>query len=176
MKDRKRRGFTLLESLLTIFLFALALAVVARLVTGSQQLLRQSAGKSQALKTCQWALSEIRQQVEAAARLDEPSIGSSNRLLLSAYRQDTVRLPATLPSWKLGRDPWWNPYDSRYLESLEFRLDTDQLVKVAGGNSAFLAGSVDSFQVSVLDEQLEIEIEVRGRTRNSRFVSRVVKP
>lgn len=171
------QGLTLLESLLTMFLFALALAVVAKLVTGSQQLVRQSSGRSQALRTCQWAMSELRQQVEAAVRVDEPTPGgSANRLLLTTFKLSATRLPATLPRWRAGTDPWWDPHASGYLESLEFTLSADQLMRVSGGTSTFLAGGIDNFWVNAKDEQLEIEITVRERTRDSRFVTRVRTP
>jgi type II secretory pathway pseudopilin PulG len=176
VRRRTFRGLTLLEALLTMFLFALALAVVSKLVTGSQQLVRQSEGRSQALRTCQWALSEIRQQVEGAAKLDSPTSGTANSLVLTVFKEGSGRLPDRLPLWRPGRDPYWNPFDPAHLESLEFSLNADQLMKISGGSSLFLASSVDSFWVEALDEQLRIEIVVKGRVKESRFVSRVMKP
>ena len=176
MRRKPLRGLTLLEALLTMFLFALALVVVSKLVTGSQHLIRHSSGRSQALRTCQWALSELRQQVEASARVDEPTTGSSNRLVLTTFRRNNTRLPTTLPRWRAGTDPWWDPYAAGDLESLQFSLNSDQLMKLSGGTSTLLAGDIDNFWVNAKEQQLEIEVTVREQIRNSRFVTRVRTP
>jgi type II secretory pathway component PulJ len=177
VRKHSKNGFTFLEALLSLFLFAVTLVVISKLVTGSQRLIRHSAGRSQALKASQWALADIRHQVEAAATLNEPVTGSSDKLKLTVFRTDLAgRLPDPVPNWRPGKDPWWDPNNATYLESLEYRLQGDQLVRSVGGLGQFLAENMESFKVENLDDQLQIELVVKESTKTSRFISRVRKP
>jgi type II secretory pathway pseudopilin PulG len=171
------RGLSLVESLLTLFLFALALVVVSKLVTGSQQLVRKSEGRSQAIQAAQWAIAEIRQRVELSSSVEEPTVGeSSDKLRLTAFQRDEIgRLPTVL-SPPNRTDPLWIPYDTAYLENIEFRKEGDGLLETVGGKDIYLASSLKDLNFENLAQQIQLEITINEGTKDTKVVSRVAKP
>jgi type II secretory pathway pseudopilin PulG len=177
MTEPRNRGLTIIESLLTVFLIGLILVVVSKLATGSQQLVRKATGRSQAIRSVQWALTEMRHKVEASISVDDPVSGSSNILTLTAYRNDeTGRLPDPIPVWSPRNDPWWVPDDPAFLEEVEFRLQNGRLLESVGGSEIFLVNSLKGLVVENLGDQLQIQLVIDEGTRDSQFLTRVATP
>lgn len=170
-KVSRTRGFGIIESLLVLTLFAIMMVVIGDLVTSYRAVMRQSQGRSRTLKSAQVALGQLRSDICAATEIVTPATGSSQVLelqrLVSALSPRLPSVVATKPpkSWDI-----LSPADQY---RINYRLDSERLMRILDGEALVLASGLNDFNVSVNGQQYEISLVIKERARDFNLVSRV---
>lgn len=146
---KKKTGLSLLETMVTLFLMGIMLALVAQLIRDLQQETLVNLDHDQRLGAHQ-ALDRVGQALRSNYQIDEPATpGSAPRLVVKAWNplQNDTRLPLPVPL--TGS---WDPKDPAWLMVRRFELNQGILLctHIRGGNSdsVRLLGNVDQFQVT----------------------------
>ena len=154
----RRRGFTLLEALISLFFVILLLGLFANLAHEFDVVLKQSASKGNTLTTMQVGLRSVLDEVRQArpgTLLPVPG-GSGPELRLSRPTQDlSVWLPATPPA-----APWTPPST---LTTVRFYLSQGVLLREAGSPPSVqaLTEGLSDFQVRTLSGgPLAVEVQL----------------
>lgn len=150
-----RRGFSLLEAVVALWLVALATAIVAGLMSEYFRLSRydeQHARWLAAMAACRRTAGELSEAVE----LDLP---------VSSAWAETVRFRKLRPSQAAGRlDPTravtdvWEPYADPYLVEIAYRLDGNRLRREVESVGLEVATGVDGFAVRRQDGLVTVRL------------------
>lgn len=166
-----------MEGVFSIFLFGLFLIVFSQMITGSQRLVRHADGRASSLKVCQWALMELRREVQGAVKVVDPAPTSSGSILkLNTFAGDAAsRLPdMTVRGFVLPSV--WYPDAPGDLVTLTFQENNGLLERAKAGTVVTIARNLESFSVEHKETQLEIQLELQESGRNVQFTSRVELP
>ena len=137
-----RRGFSLIETLITIALVALVFGLFMVLLKDSFSISRRMASKDEARRVAQVALDRM---LTEASEADSILAGPTTQLnLTKVYAPDADRCPAPesyplpdsypLPAAPVPK-PFASPFDNAYRRQVQYRL-------AAGGNLERLTGGV----------------------------------
>lgn len=140
-----RRGFTLVETMVTMLLVLMLLGVLGSLLRAYSQVANFSDQHDQALRLAT-ALSSLQTEAAQALTVQTPAAGSSATELLFR-RLDPARsgLPVgpgdRLPLPVPDPDPYvaWDPSDPADQIAVRYRVDGNQLVREVDGNRAVLS-------------------------------------
>lgn len=118
----KRRGLSLAETLLSLFLLGLIISVAADLTLRARKLMFLARQRSE-LQDAAFALQRLALQSLSASQIVQPHRNSnSDRLQFQRVRPDLpLRLPTTLGADPLPvpvAPPTWDPLDASYQESV----------------------------------------------------------
>ncbi len=164
----KRRGFTLMESLITLWMMGVMLLLVSGLAKDIRQETVNNHDNDLRISAHQ-ALDRMGQAVRSCYAMDEPAAGSSTRLRLKSWNplQNRPRLP--LPPALTGS---WTYNSPTFLMNRTFEASGGILLctnaQGAVTESVRLMGEVAAFRVSRLAQDCRLELEwvdSRGRTR-----------
>lgn len=166
----KRRGLTLAETLLTLFLLGLILSVAADLMRRARNLSSFYQQKSE-LQNASWALQRLAVQVQGASQIVSPILnGDADQLKFERVQGDLPnRLPTTLgphPAPSPPPNPVWDPLDAAYMETVSvYRVDPGDLVCYGATNEALLTSQLHRFHCRSQGHLLEMEaaVLVRGQ-------------
>lgn len=172
MKPRAGRGFGLIESMLSLALFAVLLAVIADLVVGYQNMVRQGQSKDRELRAARLGFERIRSDIRAAAQ-----IVSASGSLLELQRlpsELSPRLPATVPETPPST---WNILNPGDLTTIKYHKVGDKLVRQAGGVDSVLVDRIEDFQVddTLGPHRFQITLKLSERKREVTLVTRITR-
>jgi hypothetical protein len=162
---RTRRGFTILEGMLSLFFISMLLGLFASLAHEFDAVLKQAASKANTLTTLQVGLRHILDEVrQAAPGTISPAPGSSAvELRFSRPRQPDLSgwLPAAPPA-----SPWSPPTG---LTPIRYFLSQGSLLREAGAPTTVqpLSTGLTAFQVQCRS-QAPVTIEVSLTQRESK--------
>jgi len=166
----RRRGLSLLETLLTLFLLALILAVTADLMMRARRISSFYQQKSD-LQQGAFALERLCLQVMGAGKIVNPPLnGSTDRLEWVRVNPDVSgRLPTTLgavPAPVPPPSPVWDPTAAAWTELISvYRQDNGDLMWYGASGEVLLCSNLSSFQCRSTNRMLELraEVIVRGQ-------------
>lgn len=121
-----RRGFTLVEALLSLGLIFVLLGIVAQLVGLYSQIVRKADKKQSSLYSAKVALDDISRQLSQAVKVDSPTTGATSSTL-SLTRMDPwnpYRLPDPAASPQPAPPASWRPHKSEFRMQVLYSLDT----------------------------------------------------
>lgn len=167
---KRRKGTTLIETLVTLWMVGVMLLLVAELARNIQQESVHNKDHDQRMGAHQ-ALERIGQALRSSKEILEPSIGgSSHRLRLQAWdpSANTGRLPN--PPATVGP---WAPDDPSFLNERRFEVGSDGILLcttlAASSDSIRLLGDLSSFTVTGHGDgtyRLELKwIDSKGKAR-----------
>ena len=171
----RRRGVTLAETLLTLFLLGLVISVTADLMRKARNVSGFYQQKSD-LQRGSWALQRLALQLRSANKITAPLLNASgDHLEWVRVRQDVPsRLPTTLgsaPAPIPAPSPVWDPNAASWNEQISvYRLDTGELEWFGPGTEILLCSKLSNFQCSSQGRLLELSAEVPVRGKNQRVV------
>lgn len=123
------RGFTLLEALITMFLFLVVMVVFASLARQYTRILRHTDGKTVLMQAATTSLELLAREMRGAVGMVNPSTRGSasvNALSFRIVNQNVNRLyPPTDPP----RYPILDLYGSGNLLRIDYRIQQDQLLR-----------------------------------------------
>jgi prepilin-type N-terminal cleavage/methylation domain-containing protein len=167
----KRGGFSLLETMVTLFMIGIMLMLVSGLVKDLRQESINNLDHDQRMGAHQ-ALDRIGLALRSCYRLDEPASGSSARLRMQSWNPDAnlTRLP--LPPAAPGGSPWL-ANDPAFLLSRTFEVTGGVLLctntRGSVSQSFRLLGNLAAFEATRQANgncRLRLEwVDSRGRTR-----------
>jgi len=145
----KRRGMTLLESLLTAMLLSIVLAVFASLVQGYSRVMRHVSGKDRTLEGFHSGLVTALADVGASTQVLAP-LGPTAEPVLDLTRidrGDPNRFPAAMPAS-------WDPLDPAFQMRVRYYMLGERLIREvtpSGGTTLMhpVAEKVTDFRVSI---------------------------
>lgn len=164
----RRRGLTLAETLLTLFLLGLILSIAADLMRRGRNLASFYRQKSD-LQHASWTLQRVAVQLQSASRIVLPVLnGQADRLEFQRVASDlSNRLPTTLgahPAPSPPANPVWDPLAAAYLESVSiYRVDPGDLLFSTPADEAVLTQQLSRFRCRSQGRLLELEAAVRVR-------------
>ena len=179
----KARGFSLLEVLVSMGLFLMIIGLVAALMRGYAHVTNASDRHQASLEAARLAIESMRNDIEAAVILQDPTFGSSapeDRLALLRVDAEQVRLPLEMP------DPapaGWDPYDPPTMVEVVYEIDAENLWRTSTWQDSTvrrtrIGHGLSGFSVSSLpDESITISLSTENlggdqRTLQSRAVMR----
>ncbi len=143
---RARRAFTLLETLITIFLVALVFGLFMVLLRDSFMITRRLSSKDEARRAAQIGLDRIlceaREACEWVNVPTSPAV-SAQFEMLKVTAVDEVRFPLAPPAYPLPQafltGPWcligavtFDPQQAVHTERIRYRMQADQLLREVG--------------------------------------------
>ena len=163
-----RRGVTLAETLVTLFLLGLVLSVTGDLMSRGRSLSRFYQQKSD-LQRGSWALQRLSVQLLGATKMLAPlQDASSDRLQWLRVRPDSgTRLPTTLGSMPApvpAPNPVWDPSAAVWNEQVSvYRLVSGDLVWFGASSEVLLCSRLSQFECRSQGRLLELSAEVPVR-------------
>ena len=146
-----RRGLTLIEVLLTLLLFSVALGLLAGFVGRATDIMRFSGGKDRGIEAARLALDRMHDELAGAILVNSPAAGSSNQLdFVRLNPRLTTRLPNPIPSPPPGS---WDPVDPAFLLQVTYSVSGQRLQRRVVHND----GSQQS--ETLLDQVQSLETE-----------------
>ena len=145
----KRKAFSLLETMVTLFMIGVMLLLVSDLVKDLRQESTNNKDNDQLMGAHQ-ALERIGLALRSCYHVDEPTAGSSNRIRLRSWNPNVnpTRLP--LPPGPPG--PSWMPADPAFLMNRSFEVTGGILLctntRGAVSESFRLLGDLSGFETS----------------------------
>lgn len=165
---KTRRGFSLLEVLVSMGLFLMIIGLVAALMRGYAQVTNASDSHEASLEAARLAVESLRSDIEAAVVLHDPVFGSvtpQDRLSLLRVDAEQVRLPLEMPD---PEPPDWDPYDPATTVEVVYEINGDSLWRSAGWEDGTvrrtrIGHGVPGFSVSSLaDESILISLTTKN--------------
>lgn len=149
----KRSGFTLAETMITLFLIALIFGVVAALIQNGYRVLSFQSKKERSTLAAQVALDRLCSELREATAVDSTGPTLEFRKVDKSVtgRFDTASPPTDYPFGSL----------------ITVRYSTDGqgfLLRQAGGQSAVLAEGVSGFNCTLTGARMEIALGVQEQT------------
>lgn len=178
----KRRGFSLVESLLAMGLVLALLGMISTLMREYTAVSRHMAARDNTFDGVQYALTEMAQELGSAVGFVTPF--SSPATTLRFYRLNTSleRFPAidTLPLNDDGQ-PLWDPRDNTHLWDIHYFKEpsTGALIREVTPSSdarQVMVAKIDSLLVTKVSEgyyQLQLSFLEDKRLRSSSRIGRV---
>ncbi len=164
-----RRGFSLIETLVTFFLVSLVLALVASIAREYGQMVRSGDRSGASQQARQLVLRTLRAELEGATRVLSPTGGPNPVLEFETYGAVAGRLPDPPDP----PPPTWDPRDPTHLITVRYSLVGGELIRDVGGTQQVVAQDLAGFSAQVLaDQTLEMTLsyELSGRLLQVRGV------
>ena len=166
----KRAGFSLIETMVTLFMIGIMLMLVSGLVKDLRQESVNNKDNDQRMGAHQ-ALDRIGLALRSCYRLDEPASGTSNRLRMRSWNPNANAARLPLPLAAPGTP--WSPSDAAFLMDRTFELVGGVLLctntRGAVSESFRLLGDLSTFEATRQADgscRLRLEwLDSRGRTR-----------
>lgn len=138
-----RRGFTLLEALVSLFLIGLVVVLSAGLLHGMSSMGRRNQTGEQAVNGL-LALERVRAEVLEAVSITEPSGASEANTLIFKKINPAITNRLQLPGYS------WNPALPAHLLTISYTVTAGDLIRTVtpdsgAGEKSVVARSVDSF-------------------------------
>lgn len=165
---RARRGFSLLEVLVSMGLFLMIIGLVAALMRGYAQITNASDSHEASLEAARLAVDSLRNDIEAAVVLQDPAFASVTpqaRLSLLRIDAEQVRLPLVMP------DPApadWDPYDPATTVEVVYEVEGETLWRTSSWDDGTarrtrIGHGLPGFSVSSLaDESIVISLTTKN--------------
>jgi len=163
-----RRGTTLAETLVTLFLLSLILTVAADLMRRARNVSGFYQQKSD-LQRGAWALQRLGLEVLSATRVLQPALdGQGDHLEWTRVKPGaTGRLPVTLgsdPQPVPGPSPVWQPDRAIWTDTMNvYRTDNGDLIRWGSTSEVLLAERLQDFHCRSQGKFLELSARVRVR-------------
>ncbi len=172
MKQRTRRGFGLIETMLSLALFAVILAIVADLVVGYQNMVRHGQSKDRELRAARLGFERIRSDIRAAAQI--VSASGSVLELQRLPSELSPRLPDTVPETPPST---WNILDPSHLTTIKYHKVGDKLIRQASALDSVLIEKIEDFQVddTLGPQRFQITLKLSERKREVTLVTRTTR-
>lgn len=146
-----RRGFSLLETLVTLLLVSLVFGLVMNLITQGLRTFRASNEKDEAAQAANVALDRLICELREASSMLAPTVAAPTASQIEFVKVDpasTTRIPNPLPVPLPGS---WDPDDPAFHLAVRYRVDNQQLVRDVGPpGAAYQESSALGSQVSGL--------------------------
>ncbi len=170
---RERRGVSLIEAILAIFLVGLFMVVLSDLTSSLSRVNVSASKKETVLQILGPVFTLIRADFSQSVKVNEPSGLSTSRPTIDLTRIKpsslvpasgfAARLPLTLPSANAYA---WNPLAPTHLEGIVYDRTGSSLRRKVGTDPAITLAEVKSLEASQLELGLfEIVIEVETGTK-----------
>lgn len=174
----RRRGLTLLETTVTMFLVALILGLAAALVDEYSDILRHSSGKERTLGAVQVGLERLRSEAREAFEILEPGVGATSaqlRLRTVDPTRQALRLPLPVPEPAALS---WNPHDPAHVVEVRYFTSGQALVRqVAGSDELRVADGVAGFSCRLeAGGSLRLDLSVTEDKRTRSLTTTVYLP
>jgi prepilin-type N-terminal cleavage/methylation domain-containing protein len=158
----RQRGFSLLETLLTLILFGTVVVIVAHLLSGYQRILKHGSAKQRTLAAAQVALGEIRDEVKGALRILLPTTGTSPSIELEKLIPNKAgRLPTIVP---VPPPANWNLTASGDVMTMRYEVNAQGLARtlltgVPAGTFGIAPG-INNLSARLQGNLLEVTLQV----------------
>lgn len=174
----RRRGLTLLETTVTMFLVALVMGLAAAVVAEYSEILRHSSGKERTLGAVQVGLERLRSEAREAFAILEPAMGATSpelRLLKVDPSRQLLRLPSPVPEPAALS---WDPHDPAHVVEVRYFTSQESLVReVAGLGEHRVAEGVAGFSCRLLgDGSLRLDLSVTEDKKTRSLTTTVYLP
>lgn len=177
-----KRGFTLLETMVTLFMIGVMMLIVSGLVKDIRQESVANKDYDQRLGAHQ-ALERVCLALRSCYQVDEPASGSSSRLKLSSWDPDenSARLPLPLPT---PPGASWNPVATGWRMERTFEISGDVFLctntRASSSTSIRMLGDLAAFEATrQADGTMRVElrwVDSRARPRRVARLSVVGAP
>ena len=156
---RQTAGFTLIEGLLALALFLMALAILGSLLSDFSTFQRRFLRGDGDVVSAPEILSRVSAEVWEASEILRPSSSASETVIELSKAPSEVLDERQSRPYPSGL--YWDP-DSVPLEVVSYSLDSSdlQLVRTNGGESVRLGGNITSLTASRTYEGEFVEVEV----------------
>lgn len=169
----RKRGFTLFEALLTLFLVGVILLISGSLVREMSLENRRSRDSDQWMEA-QQALQRCAQALRSQVTTLVPASASAAQLRLRSWNNETnsTRLPLPVPL----TGPAWTPQDAAFLMETVFEIDNGIFYcrqrRSSGTLDIRLLGGLDAFQATRLGpNQFRLSLSWRDSRARSQSLS-----
>lgn len=175
-----RRGTTLAETLVTLFMLSLILTVAADLMRRARNVSGFYQQKSD-LQRAGWALQRLGLEVLSATRVVQPALDGQGDHLEWVRVQAGVagRLPTTLgsdPQPVPPASPLWQPDRAIWIDTMSvYRLDSGDLIRWGSASELLLSQRLNDFHCRSQGHLLELSarVQVRGADQQVRVLQQL---
>ena len=169
-----RRGTTLAETLVTLFLLSLILTVAADLMRRARNVSGFYQQKSDLQRGAQ-ALQQLGLEVLSATRVVQPALNAQGDQLewVRVQASPAGRLPTTRgsdPQPLPPTSPVWQPDRALWTETLDvYRLDNGDLLRWGSASEVLLSQRLEEFHCSSQGHLLQLSARVRVRDQSQQI-------
>lgn len=178
----RRRGLSLYEALVSIFMVLLALSILAQMFRNYSNAARTAAGKSRTLVGAQIVLDRIRNELREAVVIDAPAAVGSPATQITFHKIDPAQASTRLPSPSPAPPPAnWKPSDSTYLCQVRYYLQGSTLLREAKPADGSTATSVLLEEVTEMsctrnaDNSLDVTVTVHEARLNHVLTTKIAR-
>lgn len=176
-----KRGFSLLEALVTSFLVLVMLGVIGGVIQGYMRAQAVTEAKDRNWEAVVNSLRSVRNDCQAAVAFLQPlptDLAVSPRLDLQRFSPAATRLPAVLPT---PLPASWDPMPATELITIRYEVTPEEVLTrtllVPAGESFRLAQETTGFSVQHVDTSLlEVAFSIQDRGRTLALRTRIHLP
>lgn len=169
-------GLSLVEVLATLFLFSIALAVIAQLLASTQRLGRFSQGQDRSIQAAVVTLAELRDEVKGSLTILSPAgAGAAPTLEITKPIPGVVRFPVPVPATPPAG---WTLFPSTAQVTVLYQVADDELVRTSGlpASRQSVCQGISLLQTRLLaGGNVEIALVVRQQQKTQTLVTSVYR-